>query len=93
MASDLDGGDVISYSIVGGNNDEVFRIDASSGMIFTTNISPDFEVYSSYNLILLADDNAVNPRQASIAVLITIVDVNDNSPVFGWFIYHCTSDY
>ena len=80
---------MISYSIIEGNNDGVFRIDAISGIIFTTNVSPDFEVYSSYNLIVLAADNAMDPRKASIAVLITIIDVNDNSPVFGWYIYYC----
>ena len=76
---------MITYSIVDGNNDAVFRIDASSGEIFTTNVSPDFEVYSSYILIVLAVDNGMSPRQASTAVFITIMDVNDNSPIFGLF--------
>ena len=79
---------MISFSIIDGNNDGVFRIDPTTGEIFTTVISPDFELYSSYFLIVQATDNGTNPRSASAPVEVTVLDVNDNQPVFGTILFY-----
>ncbi len=43
----------------------------------------DREVTDTYQLQLVARDSRSNPRMASIPVTITVVDENDNSPVFS----------
>lgn len=63
-----------------GEGRENFSIDAS-GFIHTT--TPlDYEITSSYILNVTAKDGGSPPASASALVNITVVNVNDNVPVF-----------
>ena len=59
-----------------------FRIDPILGIIFT-NGTVDRERISFYNLTVMAKDGGYPQNSAEINVLITILDVNDNSPTFA----------
>ena len=49
----------------------------------TATQSLDREAIDSYQLILTARDSSANPRVSSIPLRITVLDVNDNSPMFS----------
>ncbi|EDO48968.1 predicted protein [Nematostella vectensis] len=72
----------ITYSIVGGNKNDAFRIDRTTGQI-AVNKPLDYEVLQSYVLNVRATCETYTPKiAAEVAVAITLTDVNDNSPVF-----------
>ncbi|XP_031340977.1 cadherin-related tumor suppressor [Photinus pyralis] len=70
-----------SYSIIGGNTDQAFKIDPQSGEIETTRVL-DRETIPVYNLIVGAIDTGVPPQTGSATVKVQLGDVNDNGPVF-----------
>ncbi|MBS3770624.1 MAG: gliding motility-associated C-terminal domain-containing protein, partial [Bacteroidales bacterium] len=73
--TDADGQD-ITYSITGGNTDNIFAIDASTGQITVSdNTDLDYETTSSYSLTVQAEDPDANTDEATITVNIT--DVNE----------------
>ena len=83
-ASDRDQGtnSAITYSIRGGNTEGVFSINGSSGVIRTV-AALDFETTSAYNLIVLARDDGIPVLSSeSTIVVVSVMDVNDNPPVF-----------
>ena len=93
-ATDLDIGinAVISYSIVGGNMDNAWAINAVTGQIYlngSVNRDPPTGT-ATYYLSVAATDNG-NPRLQSLQfaqAVISIGDVNDNAPTFdqaGYF--------
>ncbi|XP_039600852.1 protocadherin-16-like isoform X2 [Polypterus senegalus] len=43
----------------------------------------DFETVPWYNLTIVASDHGVPQRSSSVPVIINVMDVNDNPPVFG----------
>ena len=43
----------------------------------------DREKISSYELILLAEDNGTPMRQGTATVTVTVSDLNDNAPIFS----------
>ncbi|XP_077999372.1 cadherin-23-like [Glandiceps talaboti] len=79
MATDKDdgfNGDVVSYEIE--NGDGVFVIDNSTGEIFLTRVlDPGVK---QYTYTIKAMDGGNPPRSGTIGVVITVNDVNDNSP-------------
>ncbi|XP_056408915.1 protocadherin-16 [Hyla sarda] len=82
---------VLDYTILSGNVGNVFQVQSSLrfwngqfqqiGSIILTD-ALDFETMHSYNLTLGASDRGVPQRSHSVHVLITVLDVNDNPPVF-----------
>ena len=66
----------IQYSIVGGNPNEVFRIGQSNGQILVQK-RLDRETESKYTLVVRA---VASTLATEANVLITVTDVNDNSP-------------
>ena len=83
VATDADRDDVISYAIITGNSDGAFEINATSGEISTTTFVLDFETTPAYYLLVQASDNGVNARQTNTLATVTLIDVNDNTPIFG----------
>ncbi|XP_068141663.1 LOW QUALITY PROTEIN: cadherin-related tumor suppressor [Drosophila tropicalis] len=71
-----------SYSIINGNLNQSFRIDAHSGEIKTAALV-DRESIAHYNLIIGAIDTGLPPQTGSAELTITITDVNDNGPTFS----------
>uniref|UniRef100_A0A287DD33 Dachsous cadherin-related 2 n=1 Tax=Ictidomys tridecemlineatus TaxID=43179 RepID=A0A287DD33_ICTTR len=83
FATDLDSGlnGLIEYSILSGNQEEAFQIDALSGVI-TANSILDFEATSSYRLIVQATDKGLPRLSDTTMIEIRVIDINDNAPVF-----------
>ena len=94
IATDRDSGDFgsIMYSI-SGDGSHLFEIDAKTGTInIRKNVTLDREVRGTYNLQVTATDNYqagvqndsknVVQRRTSVLVRVSLIDVNDNRPVF-----------
>ncbi|NXW71647.1 PCD23 protein, partial [Hirundo rustica] len=90
FATDLDSGlnGETEYSILSGNENATFLIDSVRG-ILATNTGLDYENTSSYRfLVLLASDRGTPSLNSTATVLITVLDVNDNPPLFSSPEYH-----
>ena len=73
----------ISYSIASGNDQDNFRIDSDSGIIYTK-AHLDYETRTQYNLVVEAKDTK---HKSEANVDVRVENVNDNSPVFGKKVY------
>uniref|UniRef100_A0A2K5MMN2 Cadherin-23 n=1 Tax=Cercocebus atys TaxID=9531 RepID=A0A2K5MMN2_CERAT len=73
---------VLSYYITEGNKDMTFRMDRVSGEIATRPAPPDRERQSFYHLVVTVEDEGTPTLSATTHVYVTIVDENDNAPVF-----------
>ncbi|KAK7085872.1 Protocadherin Fat 4 [Halocaridina rubra] len=71
-----------TYSIIGGNLGQVFKVDPQSGMIETT-AQLDRETIQVYNLTVGAIDNGSPPQTGTTLVRVILDDVNDNGPQFN----------
>ena len=73
----------VSYSFVGGNDGNgAFVIDENSGVIRTAQ-RLDREQTEAYNLVAFARDGGRPMQETSVDIVVTILDENDNPPVFG----------
>ncbi len=85
QASDLDSGlnGLVSYMILSGNVGNLFRINVTTGEIFTNAII-DREIVSMAILLVEARDMGVTQQLFNTTtVSITVLDENDNPPVFN----------
>nr|XP_055045624.1 cadherin EGF LAG seven-pass G-type receptor 1 isoform X3 [Misgurnus anguillicaudatus] len=83
-ASDRDSGlnGRVKYTFVGGDDGEGdFMIEEYSGII-RTNIKLDREDKRMYNLKAYAVDMGKDPLKAAVEIQISVLDINDNAPVF-----------
>lgn len=73
----------VSLEIVGGNENGEFRVNADTGMLYTS-VPLDAELKSFYTLTVSAIDqgNTGTRKQSSAKVKINIQDTNDNDPIF-----------
>nr|XP_030734148.2 protocadherin-23 [Globicephala melas] len=79
----------VTFSILSGNEDMAFMLDESSGLLTTT--SPlDYELKSQYILTLLALDGGTPTLSSSQTLTITVLDVNDEAPVFKQHLYEAS---
>ena len=71
----------VTYSI----NDTAlpFSIDAANGTLRTT-AKLDRETQDRYSLVVIAVDNGSPPLTSTAIVAVSVVDINDNPPVFGF---------
>ena len=82
QATDVDPGDILTYSITG-TDAALFTIDSASGDLSFNN-APDYENPSDagannvYNLAITATDSMA--KQASQSLTLTVLNLNDNSP-------------
>jgi putative intracellular protease/amidase len=80
-ASDPDVGQTLSYSIVGGNTNGAFAIDAASGVITVDNAATlDFEAYPVFQLQILVSDDAEAPLSDTATITVELLDVNETPP-------------
>ncbi|RLV84253.1 hypothetical protein DV515_00016305 [Chloebia gouldiae] len=80
------------YTIVSGNSGNAFQVESrvarAGGQLRTQGAlvlveSLDFEAIPVYNLTVAASDRGLPQLSATVPVLITVQDVNDNPPVFS----------
>jgi hypothetical protein len=72
----------VRYSLTPNEFTAMFKLDAMSGVL--TAITPfDFEMTHSVALTALATDSGTPPLHQATAIVINILDQNDNSPVFS----------
>ncbi|QQP58448.1 Starry night, partial [Caligus rogercresseyi] len=71
----------IKYTIIGGNNDNIFSMNSENGNIRVQK-SLDRESEDHYKLIIRAQDLGNPPKSNTTQVLIKLLDVNDNPPKF-----------
>uniref|UniRef100_A0A182SHC2 Cadherin domain-containing protein n=1 Tax=Anopheles maculatus TaxID=74869 RepID=A0A182SHC2_9DIPT len=100
VAIDSDSGENghIAYTFVGGNEDERFTIDSSSGIIrlakpFSSNFIMDSgkrnSVSGKYQLVISASDHgSPRPREAKITLQIVIQNMTNNPPRFVEPVYY-----
>lgn len=87
-ATDEDSGPngLLRYEIAAGNNRADFGIDAVSGAVSI--LRPlDFDTINRYELSVVARDLGFESKRASAVLVITLTDVNDNSPEFERMVY------
>lgn len=80
-ATDPDG-NTITYTITGGNTDNIFAINASTGAIrIANNANLNYEWDNQYTLTITATDNGFGALATNRNVVINITDVNE-APTF-----------
>ncbi|XP_060070203.1 cadherin-related tumor suppressor-like [Ylistrum balloti] len=71
------------YTILGGNLNNAFKIDAVTGIVSTSGSGHlDREVDAMYNITVGAVDSGIPPQTGSATVQVTLEDINDNAPYF-----------
>ncbi|CAH0559968.1 unnamed protein product [Brassicogethes aeneus] len=70
-----------SYSIIGGNTEQAFKIDPQTGEIQTAR-HLDRETIMMYTLTIGGIDTGIPPQTGTTMVKIKINDINDNGPIF-----------
>lgn len=70
-----------SYSLIGGNIEQGFKIDPQSGQIETAR-KLDREKVPTYSLIVGAIDTGIPSQTGTTLVKIQLTDINDNGPIF-----------
>ncbi|XP_062576129.1 cadherin EGF LAG seven-pass G-type receptor 2-like isoform X1 [Saccostrea cucullata] len=78
---DLDKNGQITYNIFGGNTFDTFRIDPATGEI-SVQKQLDYETTEEYRLSIQAQDQGEPPKTNTTDVIIKVIDVNDNPPIF-----------
>ena len=76
----------IQFSIISGNVNNMFRITAEGEI--KTRGNPDREQQDQYSLQISAKDLGVPSRSVKKSYRISILDMNDNNPVFEKSVYH-----
>ncbi|XP_010898913.4 protocadherin Fat 4 isoform X1 [Esox lucius] len=80
-------GGALTYYIASGNLDDAFHIDQLTGELSVKH-SLDFETIQKYVLWIEARDQGFPPYSSYEKVEITVLDVNDNHPVFDREPFH-----
>ena len=79
---EVDGNGVVKYEIVGGNEAGLFTVNATSGNITALQLL-DREASAEHNLLIAAFDcNPTYRLNTTVNVTITLLDINDNEPIF-----------
>ncbi|CAH2301204.1 protocadherin-23 [Pelobates cultripes] len=87
----------IDYSIVSGNTQNLFYVESSGvysrtpfvvvGKLIINNVL-DYEIAPNHKLVLVASDQGFPSLNSSVTVFISIIDSNDNPPIFGNMEHH-----
>ena len=71
----------VRYVIVGGDDNQDFRLNSHTGELFTLK-RLDYERKQSYSLQVKAEDQGLTPLSDLATVAIAVTDINDNAPTF-----------
>uniref|UniRef100_A0A8C9BCN7 Protocadherin Fat 4 n=1 Tax=Phocoena sinus TaxID=42100 RepID=A0A8C9BCN7_PHOSS len=72
---------LIKYSISSGNEEGIFAINSSTGVL-TLAKALDYELCQKHEMTISATDGGWVARTGYCSVTVDVIDVNDNSPVF-----------
>ena len=72
---------LVTFSIVSGNTNDAFAIDNSTGFLCVKQ-NLDREAVAFYSLLIRASDNAPISKSDIVRVNFTVLDENDNVPIF-----------
>lgn len=76
IATDVDTGAILTYSIVGGNSSGAFAIDATTGIITVANPGTlDFEIQSTFSLLIAVTDGVGAPQSTTTSI--DLLDLNE----------------
>ncbi|XP_043912879.1 cadherin-23 [Protopterus annectens] len=89
---DIGSNSLLSYYIVQGNEDLTFRMDRVTGEIVTRPSPPDRERQQFYQLSITVEDEGTPSLSDTTVVFVTIIDENDNYPLFRQQLYEVTLD-
>ena len=78
--------DVLTFSIVAGNDEKLFVMDSLTGKVFTSSVL-DYEKKQSYDLLVQVSDGI---NTAVTPLLINVIDINDQIPTFLKSYYNFT---
>lgn len=79
----------IRYSLLPTPQSDWFAIDERSGLV-TTRVRVDCETNPSPRLIVVASDRGNPPLTSTATLAVTVLDVNDNEPIFDQSFYNVT---
>ena len=80
-ATDPEDGDTVAYSIVAGNDANLFAIDADSGALSYIGAGEDYESnVTSHELTVRASDGTLH---SDVTVTVNVTNVSDVAPAFG----------
>ncbi|KAK3101524.1 hypothetical protein FSP39_004214, partial [Pinctada imbricata] len=86
---DLGANGVVTYRIQSGNDDHKFSLGSNDGLLSVTSVL-DRETTDNYNLIVVAEDAGTPANVGTATVSITVLDANDNEPIFTQGTYPVT---
>ena len=69
----------LRYNIIGGNTQNTFQIDSTSGDVVLVK-TLDYESVKNYKINVRAQDGGVPAKSNTTQLLVKVKDVNDNSP-------------
>ena len=82
VSTDPDAGQVHVYSIISGNENGTFSINATSGIITIANSTAlNFEENSSFALVVNVQDNGPGNLSSQAIIKVSLTDVNENPTV------------
>ncbi|XP_012885169.1 PREDICTED: protocadherin-23 [Dipodomys ordii] len=79
----------VTYSILPGDHGGAFALDAASGLL-TTACPLDYEIRTQYILTIMARDGGTPALSSSQIVTVTVLDVNDQAPLFMQPLYEAS---
>uniref|UniRef100_A0A8D1G266 Cadherin domain-containing protein n=1 Tax=Sus scrofa TaxID=9823 RepID=A0A8D1G266_PIG len=79
----------VTFRILSGNENMAFMLDETSGLLTTTH-PLDYEIKTQHVLTLLALDDGMPTLSSSQTLTITVLDVNDEAPVFKQHLYEAS---
>uniref|UniRef100_A0A4W3GZK6 Cadherin domain-containing protein n=1 Tax=Callorhinchus milii TaxID=7868 RepID=A0A4W3GZK6_CALMI len=66
-----------------GNEGQAFRLESGAGLELVLTKPLDRELRAAYSLVLEAYDGGSPPRRSQMTLDVSVLDVNDNAPVFN----------
>ncbi len=73
----------MTYSIIGGNGKDFFKINNATGWVTTHGKTLDYEKQNLFKLRIRAVDHGKQPLSSSFEYRVAVKDVNEFSPQFS----------
>ncbi|NLG96041.1 MAG: tandem-95 repeat protein [Chloroflexi bacterium] len=76
-------GQVLSYSILSGNTDNAFAVDADGNLIVANSDALDYNTNPSFALVVQVSDDATPPLSDTAQITVNVNNINDQPVVTG----------